>query len=195
MSTSVTIDQLPAGSGVLAQGMMFPVRIGSVDYYITLQQALSLVTSASLGLGSGLTGTVGDHRNSSMIISTAGLTGTFTADSIIVETTDMTVQYRLNGINKIINIGTTGIGGMDHGAAPVSGIVGVYLIYNPTTNVYGLLGVNGSAAKLTEIYSGSYMPTGFTASALVSMWATDPSGNLIVGAQVGRRVEFPTVTV
>lgn len=48
-----------------------------------------------------------------------------------------------------------------------------------------LIAVNASQ-KLSEIYSGSSMPTGYTASALISVWATSSTGLLKAGIQTQR---------
>lgn len=138
---------------------------------------------------------IGISRNARMPVPTAAATATFTADQVIVSTSLTGTSYRLNNFSKSINLATTGVGGMDTGSAPVSGYVGIYAIYNPTTQVSALLAVNATAAAVPEIYGGANMPAGYTASALVSVWGTTAASLLRIGNQFGRRVNFPIVTV
>lgn len=144
--------------------------------------------SKNLGLGGGLSGVVGATRNAAMNIPTASASATFTADEIIVETSAGT-QYRLNAFNKTINLATVGAGGMDVGTM-TNGYLAIYAIYNPTTGVAALLGYNPGTGNIApNIYPGSNMPAGFTASALVSVWLV--SGSLfVIGYQTDRNM-FP----
>ncbi|MBR8136820.1 phage tail protein [Burkholderia cenocepacia] len=123
-----------------------------------------------------------------MSVSAASASATFTADEIVVETTLGGGFFRLAGFNKTINLATTGAGGMDTGSAPTSGFVALYAIYNPTTQTSALLARNATAGKVSEVYNGSNMPSGYTASALVSVWPTNSSGQFIIGNQVDRAV-------
>jgi hypothetical protein len=83
---------------------------------------------------------------------------------------------------------------MDTGAAPVNGFVALYAIYNPTSGASSLLAVNATASVAPEVYGGSNMPSGFTVSALVSVWATDSSSKLIPGYQFQRAVRTTQIT-
>ena len=121
-----------------------------------------------------LCGVVGTSRNLAMNVTTASATATITADEIIVETGLGGGQYRIATFNKQINLATTGAGGMDIGTVPANGFVGIYAIYNPTTNTSALLAVNAST-QIGEIYSGSNMPSGYTASALLTIVPTASS--------------------
>lgn len=145
-----------------------------------------LATTAFAQRASG--GVVGDVRNASMNVSSASASATFTADEIVVETTLGGGVFRLAGFNKTINLATTGAGGMDTGSAPASGFVALYAIYNPTTQTSALLARNATAGKVSEVYNGSNMPSGYSASALVSVWPTNSSGQFIIGNQVDRAV-------
>ncbi|MCW3538357.1 phage tail protein [Burkholderia cenocepacia] len=121
-----------------------------------------------------------------MNVSTASASATFTADEIVVETVLGGGFFRLANFNKTINLATTGAGGMDTGVAPASGYVALYAIYNPTTGASGLLAKNATSAVQPNVYGGANMPAGYTASALVSVWPTNGSGQLVVGYQNGR---------
>lgn len=131
---------------------------------------------------------VGTMRNGKMSVTAASATGTFTADEVIVETALGGAPIRLAGFNQAVNLATTGAGGMDTGAAPANGFVGLYAIFNPTTLVRALLAANATAANAPEVYSGANMPAGFTASALVSVWPTNALGQLVQGSQIDREI-------
>ncbi len=147
-------------------------------------------TLANLSLGRGLTGTIGQSRNAVMTCSSVSASQTFTADELIVETELGGIQYRINSINLAVNLAATGAGGMDTGTAPASGFVALYVIYNPTTQTAALLAKNATSVKVNEVYSGINMPSGYTASALVAVWPTNASGQLIYGQLINRKAIF-----
>ncbi|URF02782.1 hypothetical protein [Cupriavidus campinensis] len=138
---------------------------------------------------------IGETRNAVMDVTSASATGTFTADETIVKSALGGLCYVIPGFNKTINLGTTGAGGMDSGAAPNSGFVGVYAIYNPTTGDSALLAVNATSVVAPEVYGGTNMPAGYTASALVAVWRTTASGQFVTGRLRGRRLSFIAVAV
>ncbi|BDS20774.1 hypothetical protein KAM546c_20350 [Enterobacter roggenkampii] len=147
-----------------------------------------------LGLGSGLTGVVGAAINARMSVTAPSATATFTADELIVETGTGT-QYRLNAFSQAINLGTVGAGGMDTGTAPASGYLAIYALFNPTTGARCLIGVNATAAKVPEIYGGAYMPAGYTASALISVVATNASSLILPFSQIARTITIGSLSV
>ncbi|HDL7376955.1 TPA: hypothetical protein PXN51_004013 [Yersinia enterocolitica] len=136
-----------------------------------------------------LTGVVGTSRNAKMSVTAASSTATFTADELIVQTALGGLQYKLSNFSKTINLATTGVGGMDTGTVPANGFVALYAIYNPTTQISALLAVNASSVVAPEVYGGSNMPAGYTASALVSVLPTS-SSQLAPVIQQGRRVSI-----
>lgn len=154
-------------------------------------------TLLNLGLGDvthlpQLTGIVGTSRNAKMSIPVTLATATFTADELIVQTALGGLQYKLSSFSKTINLATTGAGGMDIGTVPVTGFVALYAIYNPTTQVSALLAVNTTSVLALEV-CGGVMPSGYTASALVSVWRIVAS-KFIVGEQTGRSISTQTST-
>lgn len=138
---------------------------------------------------------VGGTRNGKMSVTAASATAAFTADEVAVKTALGGPAWLLNSFSKTINLATTGAGGMDTGTAPASGFVGIYAIYNPTTGVSALLAVNATSAVVPEVYGGANMPTGYTASALLSVWPTTSGSLLQVGYQNDRTVSFADVNV
>jgi hypothetical protein len=100
------------------------------------------------------------------------------------------VRYCLPNFNKTINLGTNGAGGMDAGTAPVSGWVGIYAIWNPTTSTSAVLATNATSAIQPSVYGGANMPAGYTASGLISVWPTTAGSLLAIASQFDRDVHF-----
>lgn len=119
---------------------------------------------------------VGHARNISMSVTAAPSNSTLTADEIVVGTALGGQKYLQKQVSKTINFAATGAGGMDTGSAPASGYVALYAIYNPTTGASALLAKNATSAVQTNVYVGANMSSGYTASALVSVWPTNSSG-------------------
>lgn len=128
--------------------------------------------------------------NISANITTAAATGGFTSAQVIVSISASGRTYRIVGFNQTVNLATTGAGGMDTGAAPISGYVAVYAIYNPTTATQSILAVDTTSANAPNIYGGASLPAGYTASALISVWPTDTNRHFIAGSQIGRELRL-----
>ena len=158
----------------------------------TQQSATATASQHAVQFGQ-VSGVVGTVRNLKMSVSTASASATMTADEIVVESALGGLRYCLASFNKTINLATTGAGGMDTGSAPVSGYVALYAIYNPTTQTSALLAVNATSSAAPNVYGGANMPSGYTASALVSVWATNGSGQFKIGGQRDRWISFPTI--
>lgn len=152
----------------------------------TYTQIRDAIKQLILG-GAGVAPVVGTSRNLAMTIATASASATLTADEIIVESALGGLTYKLASFSKTVNISTTGAGGMDTGSAPATGFVALYAIYNPTTQTAALLATNATSSAAPNVYGGSNMPSGYTASALVSVWPTG-SSILSAGYQYDRRV-------
>lgn len=136
---------------------------------------------------------VGAMRNAKMTVTAASVSATFTADQIIVGSALNGFRYSLASYSETINLATTGAGGMDTGSAPTSGYVALYAIYNPTTSTASILATNATSSVAPTIYGGANMPSGYTASALISVWPTNSSGQFILGNQQDR--SFKRVSV
>ncbi|WP_295985255.1 hypothetical protein [uncultured Variovorax sp.] len=159
---------------------------------LTTAQARQARANIDAPQTSQVAGVVGTVRNLKASLAAAGNIATFTADEVVVETALGGVRYCVPNLNKTINLATVGAGGMDTGTAP-TGFVGVYLLLNPTTGATTLLGVNGSAAVLPEVYGGANMPAGYTASALISCLRTTAGTGFQVFAQTDRSISVATV--
>jgi hypothetical protein len=155
----------------------------------------TILANLKAGVSAQSPAVVGDTRNARMTLAAAAAAATWAADVVVVQSAVGGKTYALANFSQSINLATTGAGGMDTGAAPANGFVGLYAIHNPVSGAKALLGVNATSATLPEVYGGANMPAGYTASALVSVWPTNGSGQLIIGNQVGRRINRASVTV
>lgn len=147
-------------------------------------QSVSKATAIPL-----MTGVVGQTRNLVMSVTAAAASATITADEIIVATALGGSQYRIGNFSKTINLSTTGAGGMDTGTVPATGFVAIYAIYNPTTGASALLAVNATSAIAPEVYGGANMPSGYSASSLLSVWRTSGS-QFVPGYQQDRIISI-----
>lgn len=189
------------GLAALQGGEIVADGICTVVYSATLDKAILLsCTGGALAIAPGIksqhalqlgqvSGIVGQARNARMYMSAASASGTFTADEVIVETALGGLRYCVSGVNKIINLVSAGAGGMDTGAAPASGFVGIYLIYNPVLAVSALLAVNANAA-IGHVYGGANMPAGYTASGLIAVLPTNASSQFLPAFLRDRKVSF-----
>jgi phage-related tail fiber protein len=137
---------------------------------------------------------VGETRNLRVSLSTASSVASLTADYVIVEQPG-TANYKLTNVNLSIDLTVVGAGGMDVGPSPASGSVGIYVIYNPETKISKLIGVNATSVSIPEIYTGNNLPSGYTASALISVWQTNANRLLVAGSQFQRQISIARMPV
>lgn len=130
---------------------------------------------------------VGTMRKGAFNITAPTSSSGFSADEIVVASTLGGQTFRLSNFGVTINLGTTGVNGMDTGTVPTSGYVALYAIYSPTLQSNGILAQNCTNTVATEVYTGSAMPAGYTASALISVWRIANS-QFVVGFQNDRRI-------
>lgn len=146
-------------------------------FSVPLQVAVATAVNQAPQM-SQVSGVVGSTRNLVMMITAASVSGTLTADEIVVETALGGVRYCLSNFSKTINVTATGAGGMDTGSAPVSGYLAFYAIYSPSTGASALLATNATSAVQPNIYGGANMPAGYTASALLTVVPTNASSQI-----------------
>ncbi|PVZ56576.1 phage tail protein [Pseudomonas sp. B1(2018)] len=137
---------------------------------------------------------VGETRNGRMSVAAASATATYSADEVVVKTDLGGQALQISGFSQTINLATTGTNGMDTGLAPVSGYVAIYVI-STIGGVARLLGVNATSAVAPEIYAGANMPSGYVASALVSVVPTNASRQFKVFSQIDRSISLPGAQV
>lgn len=123
-------------------------------------------------------------------LTTASASCTFTAAELVCAVSATGLKYPVKSLSATLNVSTVGANGMDTGTVPAAGYVAVYAIYNPTTATAALLAKDCTSAAPAQIYNGSRLPSGYTASTLISIWRTE-SSKLVVGYQRGRTVQFP----
>lgn len=151
-------------SAVLAQFAVDLTGSNAVDDGTTA----TLLAMLKAAVSAQSVGVVGTSRNAKMYIATAGTSGTFTADEVILESALGGQRYCLANVSDTFNLTTD----MDTGTAPVSGFVALYKLYNPTTRASIRRIVNATSAIAPEIYAGAAAPAGFTASALLAVLPT-----------------------
>lgn len=152
---------------------------------IAFTDAVSLATSAPFAFSQSVSmstpvATASTNISIPSAVATVGPTGT---------------AYRFTGLTKPVNLGIVGVGGMDTGAAPNNGFVATYLIFNPSIAVSAsnpsTLTRDATALTVGETYGGSNMPSGYTASVLLGVYATNASGQFRAGSsQLGRKISF-----
>lgn len=152
---------------------------------------IAFIDSTSLSLSGPV---IGQSKNIRMSVSSPTSTATITAESVVTGTVINSLPYKLTNVNKTLNLAIVGIGGMDVGLAPVSGFVAIYLIYNPSTQVSGLLACNQTTSTGVT-YTGPNLPAGTWASALLSVWGTNASRQLVIGAQIDRDIDVTLGTL
>lgn len=134
---------------------------------------------------------VGSARNLTMSVAAASASATLSADEIVVGTALGGQKFVLGSFSKTINLATTGVGGMDTGSAPTSGFVALYAVFDPTSGASALLATNATSAVAPNVYGGANMPSGYAASALVSVWPTNSSGQFVAALQRDRHIAIP----
>lgn len=107
--------------------------------------------------------------NLNFTVTTAIASATVTADAAIVMENMTGKAYKIANISQVINLASLGLGGMDVGSVPTSGFVALYLMYNPTTQVSGVIAVNATSTIMPKVYGGSNAPSGFTCSCLLTI--------------------------
>lgn len=125
-------------------------------------------------------------------VAAAGATVTPTADAVIVCTALNGTCYSLASYSQAFNGAGTGAGGMDTGAIPTSSWLALYAIYNPSGPTVSILGKT-CAVSCPTIYNGANMPSGFTASALLTVLPTNATPAIAISFAIGRKVMFGVV--
>jgi hypothetical protein len=142
-----------------------------------------------------ISGVVGSVRNAKMSIPASSAVGSWSADEVVLESALGGLRYCVSSALASVNLGSIGAGGMDIGSSPASGYVAIYGIYNPTAEMFSLLATNASTSVAPSIYSNGHMPSGYTASALISVWPTIGNGQFAAGFQYDRDIYIQPSTV
>jgi hypothetical protein len=179
---------LPGGSSIIAgpgDAADF-VSLGAGNWICTnYQRSAQPPTSATVAAG---------VRNLRFAITTT-TTATMTFDEAVVENAIGGAPYKVVSGNLVLNMATTGAGGLDTGAIATSTEYSVYLIVSPSTNTAALLATATNATTATTLYSGSHLPSGYTFSALVGAFVSNASTATIPQfVQYDRAVNFTNNT-
>jgi phage-related tail fiber protein len=154
-----------------------PINQGNTDIAALLTEVQAMAINR---------GVVGDVRNGRMVLTSESTTATYTADELVVKDAFGGRQWVLPNVALNINLATVGAGGMDSGAAPSSGYVAIYAIYNPLAKQAAAYAVNATSTVAAEVCKKS-MPAGYIASALVAVVATNATGQMLPVIVNGRR--------
>lgn len=127
----------------------------------------------------------GEVRNLAASLAAAGNAVTVTAEEIIVAESIGGVGYKAANFSQVLDVSTTGAGGMDTGASPVSGYVAIYASYK-ADGTEGIFAQDCTAISPNTVYGGANIPSGCVATALLAIWPTDGSGLLVPGILQGR---------
>ncbi len=143
------------------------------------------------GGGGGIPPVVGTAANlSGGYVSTT--TATWTSDQLVVATSLGGTAYNLSNYSQTLTLTSSGAGGMDVGSAPASGWIYVYAIYDPTSSTSSILATIScaSCSNLVEpnVYGGTHMPSGYTASALIGVLYLNSSSQFVQFHQIGRTI-------
>jgi hypothetical protein len=186
LANVVNRDGTPLAIGALVAGQMaLLIRSGST---------WQLYASSGSGGGSGGGGSMAGY--SGLIGSAPGATKTaaWTAGEIVAENVLGGTSFKAANLSLAFNGAGTGAGGMDTGATPNTADLSIYVIYNPTLNVWNTLGCLGSVSN-GKIYSGSNMPSGYAASILIWSGKCDINGNILQFVQCNGNIDVTPVSI
>ena len=166
-----------------------PIRVPSFS------KSVNLATTGAGGMDTGSAPTSGyvakyAIANPQAAVFTGSISGNTLTVTAVASGTLAVGQY-IQGVAPGTTITALGTG---------SGGTGTYTVSTSQTVASGslvamavaLLAVNATSSILPNVYGGANMPSGYTASALVSVWPTNGSGQFVTGTQRDRRVSFAT---
>ena len=134
---------------------------------------------------------VGGSRNLKASLTAAGSSVTYTADEIVVKKALGGTFACLGAFSQTLNLATVGAGGMDTGAAPVSGFVAVYAGVDPTNGNRAIWARDATSIAAPEVYAGGQASVAaYTLNALIGVLPTNGSGQLPIFCQVDRDVFY-----
>ncbi|HVX58002.1 MAG TPA: hypothetical protein VHA37_09865, partial [Candidatus Saccharimonadales bacterium] len=133
---------------------------------------------------------IGTVRNLTVLQQTS-TTATVTADEIMCKSALGGTSRVIAGLSVVLNIATTGANGMDTGSPIANSDLALYAIAGPgkPDAVLATVLCNGS------VYTGSYMPAGYTTSALIGSYKTNANAQLGGFTQIDRTVYIRQVQV
>ncbi|WP_405423266.1 hypothetical protein [Pantoea stewartii] len=135
------------------------------------------------------TGVIGSTRNGVMRVTSPSNNATFSADELIVTDPNNGRHYQLRGFKASIDITSINDENPTKNTLPENGFIAIYAIFDPEYYKSSYYIIDATNTIVPEVYDGSALPSGYTASALVSVWRIS-SGKLVVGFQNDREVNI-----
>ena len=180
-AASITISQNFGNVILQCDGSSNWVNIGGPSLTLPLSQA-----NGGSGVGVASQAPAGATRN--LVVKQAtNTTITATYDEAVVKSALAGLAYTGASGSFTFNAATTGANGLDTGSLTTNAFYSLYLIYNPTTQTFATLGTLYATSSAT-IYAGVNFPSGYTASSLISVFATDGSSHINPYVQYDRHI-------
>ncbi|GAB7525313.1 hypothetical protein [Paraburkholderia sp. 2C] len=132
---------------------------------------------------------VGAVRNLKASLIAAGTSIAFTADEVGVKSALGGVATILPSFSETVTTTGSGIGGVVGTALVASKWAGIYAAWGPTVGA-GIF-CTGGTALFPEVYGGT-LPSGYTESALISVWPLDTNAHFAIASQFDRSIGFPS---
>lgn len=137
---------------------------------------------------------IASARNTRCSVLTASFTASFSSSQITSSNVSSTQIQSLFLLNDSLNLGITGIRGMDTGSPPNNGFVSVYAAYNATILDLATFACNATTST-SAIYLGANQPAGYDYTALIAIIPTDGSGHFSPGQVVDNEYYYQTSKV
>ena len=182
---TIKYSDLPTGSAIAGADL---ISVNQSGVTVT-----STATSMSTFIDVTALSVLAPHMNLKADLSTAGASLTFTADQLTLGLSLTGRTVVISSFNQTNNLSTTGAGGKDTGTMTSPGYVAVYAIYNPSTLAVSTLATTATSALAPTIYGGANMPSGYTYSRLISVWALSANNTYQIGYQKGKQIWIPEV--
>ena len=141
-------------------------------------------TWSGLGITASTPPVIGASRNLIGSLTTASQSITISADQIIVATALNGTPLSLPSFSQTLNIGATGAGGIDTGAAANTTFYSVYAIAK-SDGTQSILACT-TAGSSGSIYSNGHFPTGYTYSGLIGVLFTNGAAQFLPGLLLDR---------
>jgi hypothetical protein len=191
-SLKMQVAAASATASMTADEIVVETALGGAPFRVpNFSKSINLATTGAGGMDTGsapVSGYVGLYAiyNPNSASFTGSISGATLTVAAVASGTLAVGQYVQGAApGTVISALGTGTGGTGTYTVSVSQTVASSTL---TTGTAALLGVNATAAALPSVYGGSSMPSGFTASALVSVVPTNSSSQFQTFTQIDRRI-------
>jgi hypothetical protein len=176
----------PNGGTVYAPNFCLDTANGSLYECTTAGPASSAVWLAIAGPNA-IPSIAGVTQRLTANLTSAGNSVAFTADYATVAAALGGASSTLANFSQTLNIANTGIGGMVGGAAGANAFVSIYAAGGPSGT--GIFGVATSTSTSSPTVAAS-PPAGYTQTALIGVWPTNATSQLVAGFVVDREFSY-----